>query len=101
MKLTDLDPRWFVLEPGGPCVGLTFLCPHCMAERIGVAFHHSGRAGIEDQYVLAHHGANDAQHIWDLAGQDDFATLTLSPSIDASAAGHWHGFVRAGVMEGC
>ncbi|MGH8217323.1 MAG: DUF6527 family protein [Steroidobacteraceae bacterium] len=100
MKLTDLDPRWFVLEKVGPRVGLTFDCPHCRTTRLGVAFHHHGRAATEDAYVLAHHGANDMQHIWDLEGQDDFATLSLSPSVDASKSGHWHGFITAGAIVG-
>ncbi len=82
MRLTDLNPRWYVLEAGGPRLGLTFDCPHCRETRLGVTFHHHGIAAInEDQYILAHHGADDTQHIWDLRGQEDFATLTLSPSI--------------------
>ncbi len=48
------------------------------------------------QFVLAHHGTDGSNHIWDLQGQDDFESLTLSPSVDASASGHWHGFVRLG-----
>lgn len=100
MKLTDLDPRWYVLEAGGPRLGLTFDCPHCCETRLGVTFHHHGVAAIdEDQYILAHHGADDTQHIWDLQGQDDFATLTLSPSIDASKSGHWHGFIQEGEIR--
>jgi Family of unknown function (DUF6527) len=99
MRLLDLEPRWFDLENGGPRVGLTFLCPHCQETRLGVAFHHHGRAAMEDQYILAHHGADDTQHIWDLQGQDDFASLTLSPSIDASKSGHWHGFIISGEIK--
>lgn len=98
MKLTDLDPHWLVLEEGGPRVGLTFHCPHCpeSGQRLAVCFHHDGKAAAEDGYILAHRGADDTQHIWDLAGQDDFSTLTLSPSIDASKSGHWHGFITNG-----
>ncbi len=99
MKLTDLEPRWLVLEAGGPRVGLTFLCPHCQTQRLAICFHHSGHEAIEDGYILAHHGANDTQHIWNLAGQDDFATLTLSPSIDSSSSGHWHGFITGGEIK--
>lgn len=98
-RLSELHPRWFVLEDGGPPVGLTFECPHCRTQMLGVAFHHDGKAAIEDQYILAHHGANDTQHIWDMAGQDDFETLTLSPSVDCSASGHWHGFIQDGEIR--
>lgn len=67
--------------------------------RLVVCFHHHGKAAVEDGYILAHHGADDTQHIWDLQGQDDFATLTLSPSIDASKSGHWHGFIVQGEIR--
>ena len=96
MKLVDLDPRWFVLQEGGPRVGLSFLCPHCQLERIAVPFHHEGREAMEDGYILARHGANDRGHIWTLSGADAFESLSLSPSIDASSSGHWHGFVTNG-----
>jgi hypothetical protein len=33
--------------------------------------------------------------LWRREG-DTFDTLTLSPSVDASPSGHWHGFVRNG-----
>ena len=103
MKLTDLEPRWFVLETGGPRVGLTFLCPHCRQERIGVVFHHRGHEAIEDEYIKARHAhaPGDAtlepnEFIWTIEGSEDFATLSLTPSVDASKAGHWHGFVTNG-----
>lgn len=96
MRLIDLNPHWFVLEDGGPRVGLTFDCPHCRMTRLGVAFHHSARQALDDAYILAKHGAPDAQHIWTMTG-DDFPTLSLSPSVDASASGHWHGFITDGV----
>lgn len=95
VKLTDLNPHWFVLEDGGPVVGLTFDCPHCQKTRLAVAFHHHARAALEDQYILAH--SPSTQHIWDtpLPGET-FETLTLRPSIDASRTGHWHGFITDG-----
>jgi hypothetical protein len=99
MNLLDLEPHWLVLEQGGPRVGLTFLCPHCRTQRLAICFHHHGQEVIEDSYILAHHGANDTQHIWDLEGQDDFATLTLTPSIDASSSGHWHGLISGGEIR--
>jgi hypothetical protein len=96
MRLIDLNPRWLCLEDGGPRVGLSFDCPHCRTQRLAVCFHHHGRAAVEDSYILAYHGTDGSAHIWDLQGQEDFETLTLSPSIDASASGHWHGFIHLG-----
>lgn len=98
MRLVDLEPRWFTLD-GQTRVGLTFDCPHCRTQRLGVVFHHHGREAIENEAILARHGATDSNHIWDLIGADDFATLTLSPSIDASASGHWHGFIQNGDIK--
>jgi hypothetical protein len=93
MTLPELEPCWWWFESGGPRVGLTFLCPHCKTVRLGVAFHHAGHEAIEDQYIKAHDGSN--RFIWTEDG-NDFATVTLSPSIDASHSGHWHGSVIAG-----
>lgn len=96
LKLVDLDPRWFKLEDDGPVVGLTFLCPHCRETHLGVAFHHTGHAAMEDQYIRAHHPGEPDQFIWELLGQEDFSTLSLYPSVDASKSGHWHGFITGG-----
>lgn len=93
MKFTDLSPRWYALIAGGPRVGLTFDCPHCRTQRLGVLFHHQGREALEDAVILAEGGKG---HIWTMVGPDDFANLTLTPSIDASSSGHWHGYVTSG-----
>lgn len=96
MKLSELDPRWYVLENRGPIVGLTFECPHCQKERLGVKFHHRGHEAIDDAYIMAL--SPDTNHIWTADGAD-FNTLTLSPSVDASASGHWHGFITNGEIR--
>jgi hypothetical protein len=96
VRLINLEPRWFCLEAGGARVGLTFDCPHCLAQRLGVAFHRQGHAAIEDVYIRAHHGGNPDGFIWELNSGEDFENLTLTPSIDASKSGHWHGFISGG-----
>lgn len=95
MKLTELEPRFFTAESGGPRVGLTFDCPHCRNVRLGIAFHHTGHEAIDDEYIRAHH-AGDPEHIWNLESVEDFAVMTVTPSIDASHAGHWHGHITNG-----
>lgn len=99
MRLLDLDPRWFVLEDGGRRVGLTFMCPHCRdpSIRLAIAFHHSASAPLEDAYIMAK--SPGTAHIWTVVGADDFAAMTLTPSVDASGSGHWHGFVTNGVVS--
>lgn len=96
MKLTDLEPRWWSASTGEHAGeqdrhGLTFLCPHCRATRLGVAFSHSP-AHIEMP------GTQRTEHIWQASGDDAFETITISPSIDASAGGHWHGWIRNGAV---
>lgn len=97
MKLTELDPRWYAIADQR--VGLTFECPHCRETRLGIAFHHAGHEAIEDEYIRAHQGGNAEQFIWALNSAEEFGTLTLSPSIDASASGHWHGFITDGEIR--
>ena len=99
MKLDDLDPRWWCFENGGPRVGLTFICPHCQEIRLGIAFHHRGHEAIEDQYIRAHGPAGNDDHIWTIESGEDFHNLTLTPSIDASKSGHWHGFITDGQIR--
>lgn len=112
MKLTDLEPRWFdVPGVGGAIDGVTFRCPctKCLADpehqvRLGVQFTPIGT----DRVVAAMTLEEKLRHvhelrtfdvppgiIWGRTGET-FETLTLSPSIDASASGHWHGFVTGG-----
>lgn len=112
MRLADLNPRWFA-EAGRHGQGVTFDCPCCVgkpgAVRLAVAFTPALDGGtpcslrIRDLVpVLWPEGmtgpGNDVCppgiH-WAREG-DTFETLTLSPSVDASRAGHWHGFIRAG-----
>lgn len=35
---------------------------------------------------------------WTRVG-DDFATMSCTPSVDASASGHWHGFITNGEVN--
>jgi Family of unknown function (DUF6527) len=95
-----------VLRDGGDIVGVTFRCPHCPpGERgettfLGVMF----RTLIDrDQLDIDERGWPDymakhpKQNFWNRAG-DTFDTLTLTPSIDCSQAGHWHGYITNGAI---
>jgi hypothetical protein len=107
MKLTDLQPHWISLgsESGDDKLGITFRCPHCPAgERgettyLGVWFAQpvdpDKHPDIDwPTYMLAH----PQEHYWQRSG-DNFDTLTLSPSVDASQHGHWHGFIQNGEIR--
>jgi hypothetical protein len=93
MKLADLYPRWFYLDKDRTILGLTFVCPHCQDVRLGVAFHHHATAAFDD--AIIHAKSPSTKHIWDMTG-DSFENITLTPSVDASASGHWHGFIKNG-----
>lgn len=99
MQLTELNPRWCMdadIVIGGVNrhyeerhgMAITFDCPHCRKERLGVWF-----ANPIDGLPPT----DDAAHLWQRSGET-FETLSLSPSVDASAHGHWHGFITNGVV---
>lgn len=104
MKLIDLDPRWYVDgEDPAPRngMGITFWCPHCRKVRLGVSFANPIDGGRPEHMVPHHDGhgqiVNASPPEWTRVG-DTFETLTLSPSINASASGHWHGFIQNGAI---
>ena len=99
MKLIDLEPAWlspdvFVFKsPTGHGDLLT-------CKRVQMTF--------REQYELIY--KKNPQHVnravvmtvpemaWTIQGSD-FNTLTVSPSIDASASGNWHGFIIDGEIR--
>ena len=83
------------------------MCPHCKTQRIGFLF----KPFIDpDNYAWkvawAIPGAPDpntgevkAIQFWDRISGEDFETLTISPSVDVSVEGHWHGHIQAGEIK--
>jgi hypothetical protein len=103
MRLTELKPRWTTFSHAADGIdvttGITFLCPHCLTQRLGIAF----RPPIDKVGLMASLGIEapypDAP-IWDRQG-DTFENLTLNPSINAENnridfPNHWHGFITNG-----
>lgn len=96
MKLTDLEPEW--LSPDmfifrNPTGGSDWLSckrvPLGFKEQYDLIYpKHKGKIVVQTREEFA----------WTIEG-DDFATLTVSPSIDASQSGNWHGFIRNGEIE--
>lgn len=96
MRLSDLAPKWLTFLNLGDGVdfrlGLTFLCPHCKVQRIGVMFDPPiDPAGWLAKGILW----QKPSLFWNRTG-DTFDTLTLTPSIDVSQFGHWHGSIVNG-----
>ncbi len=106
-------------------MGISFECPHCVsaAEEPSSNFSSTeiaiiqgmGRFRVDENGLgwvrriptrLAVFFANptdgkppsDDHLLWNRTG-DSYETMTLSPSIDASASGHWHGFITSGEIR--
>ncbi|MDQ5880859.1 MAG: hypothetical protein QG616_689 [Pseudomonadota bacterium] len=108
MRLVDLEPNWFdarYWEDGNEKIGrsgFTMLCPHCGTERLAVT---TRKLKMTDQMLAlseAHpnNGGNivPGGYVWSI-DSDDFADMTVTPSVDASASGHWHGFITNGEIR--
>jgi len=96
MRLTDLSPRWLSKDvlmfrsPSG--AGNWITC-----KRVTMP--------SKDQYKLIYEDNPDLKGqtivmtvpdmAWTFNG-DDLEIMTITPSIDASASGNWHGFVTNG-----
>ena len=92
-------PHWVGLGPGH-AVGMTFLCPHCRQIRLGIAFDPPIGGEILDTIIgprltLTH----TDMKVWKRSGGETFETICLSPSIDTSEHGHWHGFIVNGEVK--
>ncbi len=96
MRLTELSPEWI-----GDKKGIMFLCPCCRKTELTCYFEPTP---MKSQMITAakmrpnNHGdivpVNPAS-AWVRQG-DDFDTLSITPSVDASKSGHWHGFITNG-----
>lgn len=101
MKLTDLNPRWVGAGgegvrdrdgkpvPAREGVGITFDCPCGCGLRPFVGFANPLDGGPPHA---------DPAYQWRRTG-DDFASLTLHPSIKRHECG-WHGWVKDGDVTG-
>jgi hypothetical protein len=97
LKLTELEPRWFVAQQGGHPIGISFDCPCCRRVRLAVAIHLDGTALDPEPDTLQVFPAGE--RIWTLAGGASFNDVSLTPSVDASSSGHWHGFITGGEIR--
>lgn len=97
MKLSELSPRWL-----SPNVFL-FLCPHCQGIWLSCT---NVVMSITQQFELFRQHCGEAlaysivfckpDMAWTFTGAS-FDSLSVTPSLDASKSGHWHGHITAGV----
>lgn len=95
MKLTDLEPRYFATREGERH-GISFRCPHCpeSGQRLVIALHLDGTNFDPDPNNPQQFASGEM--VWTISGGDSFENLSLTPSVDASSSGHWHGFITNG-----
>lgn len=94
MKLTDLQPRW--LSPNV----FVFWCPHCQKVLLSCKNIVLDR-GEQDDLFERECGDTEVvpcnpQSAWKFESNASFETLSVTPSLDASGSGHWHGFIASG-----
>lgn len=105
MRLSELDPRWITgiranHENYGDRrghIGLSFLCPHCRTQRLAVFFDPPIDDGVLWEFSTWP-SLTEGKSVWGRTGES-FETLTLTPSINADASGHWHGFITNGEIR--
>lgn len=118
MKLNDLNPRW--VEKDGKRIGFTFISPVQKLRADGTKnpkpyiqscfepptpSHKEQRLAFdamfgEDAFLVQ--GCNP-QHNWTIVGgikDATFETMTVTPSLDGSAGGNWHGNITNGEIVG-
>jgi hypothetical protein len=122
MKLIDLDPRWLV-DQSGRRIGFIFISPKQMMRHDGTTNPTQWRqtcfvaaTSLHDQELavwkaMADLAGNDGEFDffqacnqssgWKIAGgieNASFETMSVTPSIDGSAGGLWHGFITNGLI---
>lgn len=106
MRLAELKPRWIAGEGDAGRLGFTFLCPHCRETRLFCAL--IGLPTRAQFKALASHHPESRGDIvpakqmfaWNLAKGSTFDDMSITPSVDASASGHWHGYITDGQIVG-
>jgi hypothetical protein len=100
MRLAELQPIWITPNL------LLFLCPHC--KNIWLSCKNIPRPITEQMDIFEKHfGLRwnwlvvpcDQTQAWAFSEEREFDLLTVSPSIDASKSGHWHGHIQKGGIQ--
>lgn len=100
MKLVELSPRWIYKRKI-----FAFRCPCCRerwltCKRVVMS--------VDEQLTILDATEQEFPGIYTPCKEDqtwrftdhDFNHITVSPSIDASASGHWHGWITNGSIVG-
>ena len=96
MGLIDLNPKWLSADM------FAFDCPHCGKVRLTckrVVMSIGDQMKLwEEQVLKAKRDVVPCEQAcaWVFPASADFASITVTPSLDASKSGHWHGFITNG-----
>jgi hypothetical protein len=110
MRLVDLEPRWLIKD--GQRVGFIFRSPtrpQCWQSCFfkspprreqWAMFAETLKSDDPDDLTMGRHDVQGAREgtTWSIAGE--FENLTVTPSIDGSPGGNWHGFITNGQIVG-
>ena len=101
MKLTDLEPRWISEHV------FAFRCPCCKRVWLtckNVVMEHCEQRNLAISANLKPTGPRynvvlmDVDVVWSWT-ELDFEIMSVTPSVDASKSGHWHGFITSGQIR--
>ena len=105
MKLTDLEPRWLTPDVfifRNPTGGKDWLTCKRVAmsqkDQMRLVWGDYTDPSTKTEWVGKPVVLTNPDMAWKFAG-NDFETLTVTPSIDASASGNWHGFITNGEIK--
>jgi hypothetical protein len=102
MRLTELSPQW--LDEAQTL--FVFLCPHCRVEYLScknvVMLAKEQRLLFEkafgpDENLMVVGSEPDCA--WQMSSKD-FENMSITPLLDASKSGHWHGHITNGEIVG-
>jgi hypothetical protein len=117
MRLTDLSPKWLLAD--GRRMGIVLRCPHCpdsgtwlscffvpMPHIAGEDYHECQYAlfrTVLDEDITESHDIVPCKqnYAWTCippVDQATFESMSVQPSLDASASGHWHGHITNGMI---
>jgi len=106
MRLVDLDPRWLMKD--GQRVGFIFRSP-TRPDEWQSCFENP--PDVEHQLDLFEHAAGETAIVqpcnpdahWTIVGGIEaaiFESMSVTPSLDGSAGGLWHGYITNGLIVG-
>lgn len=102
VRLTELNPHWVTMpnyaftQAERPFhIGVRFDCPHCGRPLAAMFDPPIDPTNVRAVMAVPWMPMPD-RPCWKRTTGETFDTLTLSPSIDVSKYGHWHGFITNG-----